>query len=341
MLIELADAGGYVDDAATGLQSSTVYVSPEVKDSAALTDAIQSQIGDASVGVAVFSDNAALEASGPDIVAQLGQRTGYDTIVVAVGDDLSAGSHVLDPGEAMSIANQAESSAGSLQDALTETVQGVVAASDSPPPAADGGSAGLVIGLALAAAVVVAAILGVVAVVRRRGRRAVDEPPVPPAIAAQVQVLHALSVDYAAAGVAGHPIAGQTAQDVQAIAENVTQLFERLAGKGSEDQRRLAEIEYGDKLAKLTAALDRQYLLDILIHPNLWDDPDERVSEVRDAVVAVAEQLVQNIKQVNAQRALHFQVSLDSLIGHRKELRDWDREFRRATGDEQGPAPTP
>ena len=48
-------------------------------------------------------------------------------------------------------------------------------------------------------------------------------------------------------------------------------------------------------------------------------------------MVAVSEQLVENIKQVNAQRALHFQVSLDSLIGHRKELRDWDREFRRAT----------
>ena len=51
---------------------------------------------------------------------------------------------------------------------------------------------------------------------------------------------------------------------------------------------------------------------------------------MRDAVVAVSEQLVENIKQVNAQRALHFQVSLDSLIGRRKELRDWDREFDRA-----------
>ncbi|GAA1956521.1 hypothetical protein [Microbacterium deminutum] len=338
MLIVLADAGGYVDDAVDGLSSSSVYVSPEVHDAAALTQAIEAQIGDASVGVAVFSSNAALEASGPDIVVQLGQRTGYDTIVVAVGDDLSAGSHVLEQGEAMSIANQAESSAGSLEGALTETVQGVVAAADSPAPTSSGGADGLGIGLAIGAAVIVAAIVGVVAAIRIRRRRPATEQPLPASLGLQVQALHTLSVEYAAAGVAGHPIAGQTAQDIEAIADNVTQLFERLAGKAAEDQRRLAEIEYGDKLAKLTTALDRHYLLDILMHPNLWDDPDERVSEVRDAVVGVSEQLVENIKQVNAQRALQFQVSLDTLIGRRKELRDWDREFRRATDDGQAPS---
>ena len=189
------------------------------------------------------------------------------------------------------------------------------------------------IGLAIGAAVVLGAVLGLVALIRAR-RRAPRAEELPPALAAQVQTLHSLSVDYAAAGAAGHPVAGQTAQDMDAIADNVTQLFQRLAGKASEDQRRLAEIEYGDKLGKLTAALDRTYLLDILTHPHLWDDPEERVSEVRDAVVGVSEQLIENIKQVNAQRALHFQVSLDTLIGRRKELRDWDREFRRAADDE-------
>ena len=336
MQIVLTETGGYVDDAATALQSSAVYVSPEVDGASGLADAIEAQIGDASVAVAVFSDNASLEASGPEIVAELGQRTGYDTIIVAVGDDLSAGSHVMASGEAMTIANEAES-APSLEAALTETVQGVVAASDSPPPATADGSGGVVIGLAIGAAVVVGAVVGVFALVRRRRRPPLGDAPVPDVIRTQVQTLQALSVDYAAVGVTGHPLAGQTAQDLHAIAGNVTELFERLAGKASEAQRRLAEIEYGDKLAKLTAAVDRKYLLDILTHPQLWDDPDERISEVRDAVVAVSEQLVENIKQVNAQRALHFQVSLDSLIGQRKELRDWEKEFNRATDD--GPAP--
>ena len=339
MLIVLADAGGYVDEAVTGLEAASVYVSPEVDDAAALTSALEAQVGDQSVGIAVFSDNAALEASGPDIVSQLAQQTEYDTIIVAVGDDLSAGSRVLDRGEAMQIANVAEQSGGSLEDALTQTVQGVLAASDSPPAGQTGGTEGLVIGLAIGAAVVAAGIVGVVALVRRGRRGTDDELPLPDAVRSQVQTLRALSADYARAGASGHPIAGQTAQDIAVIADNVTSLFERLSGKASRDQRRLAEIEYGDKLAKLTVALDRRYLLDILTHPHLWDDPEERISEVRDAVVGVSEQLVENIKQVNAQRALHFQVSLDTLIGRRKELRDWDREFDRATDDDPAASP--
>ncbi len=331
MLIELAGDGGYVDDAVAGLETSAVYVSPEVGGGAELASSITAQIGDASVGVAVFSDNASLEASGPEIVAELAQRTDYDTIIVAVGDDLSAGSFVLARGEAMQIANQAES-APTLEEALTETVQGVVAASDAPSAPESDGSGGVVIALAIGVAVIVAAVIGVVALVRSR-RRPRGALPTPEPVRGQVQTLRALSAEYAAAAASGHPLAGQTAQDITAIADNVTQLFERLGGKGSEAQRRLAEIEYGDKLGKLTVALDRSYLLDILTHPHLWDDPDERVSEVRDAVVAVSDQLVENIKQVNAQRALRFQVSLDTLIGRRKELREWDREFRRATDD--------
>jgi hypothetical protein len=339
MLIVLAEAGGYVDDAVAGLQEGSVYVSPEVQDHEALTTAIQAEVGDASIGVAVFSDNAALEASGPEILAELAAQTEYDTIVVAVGDDLFAGSDVVKPrGEAMRIAKEAESSDGTLGDELTVTVQGVLAASDPPPVSASGGPEGIVIGLAIGAALVVGAAVAGNAFLRSRRRGDAELLPVPDAVRTQVQTLRSLSAEYARAGSFGHPIAAQTAQDVATIADNVTRLFERLGGKASRDQRRLAEIEYGDKLGKLTVALDRTYLLDILTHPHLWDDPEERISEVRDAVVGVSEQLVENIKQVNAQRALHFQVSLDTLIGRRKELRDWDREFDRAKDDDQAPS---
>ena len=338
MLILLADAGGYVDEAAEALGASSVYVSPEVG-GAALAAAIEAEVGDASIGVAVLPENAGLEGSGLDILRELDRLTGgrYDTIIIAVGDNLSAGSDVLgQSGEALRIANEAEQS-GSLEENLIETVQGIIAASDSPPVSEGGGSEGLVIGLAIGVAVILAAIGGSIAGIRARRRAAAADAPMPDAVRAQVQTLRSLSADYATAGAAGHPIAGQTSQDIQVIADNVTHLFERLGGKAARDQRRLAEIEYGDKLGKLTVALDRSYLLDILTHPHLWDDPDERVSEVRDAVVGVSEQLVENIKQVNAQRALHFQVSLDTLIGRRRELRDWDREFHRATDDDQAP----
>lgn len=324
---------GYVDDAADALGESSVHVSSEVPDGAALAGRLEAQIADASIGVAVFSDNAALEASGPDIVAELAGRTGYDTIIVAVGSDLSAGSRVLEQGEAMRIANEAEATAGSLEDALTETVQTVIVESEPTAPVGGGGEVGVIVTITVIVAVLVGGVTTLL--VRRRARTAApgSAPALPDRIARDLRALRALAGEYTAAGAAGSPVAARTAQDIDVIAGNTEELFRRLGRKGDDAQRRLAEIEYADKLAKLSAALDRDYLLDILTHPHLWDDPQERVREVQDAAEAVSAELVENIKQINARRALHFQVSLDGLVGGRKELRDWDREFGRATGE--------
>lgn len=332
MYDQLAASAGYVDDAADALQSGSVYVSREVDGSAALSAQLEAQIGDASVGVAVFSDNAALEASGPDIVSELAGRTGFDTIIVAVGDDLSAGSRVLDPGEAMLIANEAEASGGTLEESLTQTVQTIV--QESAPASAENGdgSAGVMIGIAIAAAVVVAGVVGAIAALRSRRTRARTGQEMPDSVRGPLQALRSLSGQYAALGASGNETAAATARTIDAITANTTHLFERLGEKGAQDQRELAQIEYGDKLGKISAALDRRYLLDILVNPHLWDDPEERIVEVGDALEGVSEQLIDNIKQVNARRGLHFQVSLDALSGRRRELRDWDREFLEADG---------
>ncbi|GAA1956719.1 hypothetical protein [Agromyces allii] len=338
--VVFADSGGYIDDATDALQSGSVYVSPEVSDASTLQGQLQAQVGDSSIGVAVFSDNAALEASGPDIVTQLSQTTDFDTIIVAVGGDLSAGSGVLDAGEAMRIANEAESTAGGLGPALTETVQGVQEAS-APTPGiggADGGGS-LVLGLAIGAAVIAAGAATVFGVIRsrRRGALGARDTRLPDAIRRHVATLRSLSTSYAQVGATGNQVAAQTATDISGIATNVEELFTRLDQRSGADQRGLAAIELDATLRRLTGALDRDYLLDILTHPQLWDDPDERVREVRNAVTAVSEELVQNIKQVNARRGLHFQVSLDGLIGKRSELQEWERAFEQAA--DEGDAP--
>ncbi|GAA5036832.1 hypothetical protein GCM10025738_24330 [Microbacterium fluvii] len=317
----------------TALSGSSVYVSPEVDGASELAASLTQQVGDASIGVAVFSDNAALEASGPEIVQQLASQTSFDTIVVAVGDDLSAGSRVLEQGEAMRIANEAEGAAGSVDDALTQTVQQVV---DELPAgsAGAGADAGLAIGVAVGVAVVVAlggAGLGVFLRLRRRGRRAA-----PDEVRGSVGKLRALQGEYAATAAAGSSVAAEFADRIGTISGHADELFSRLERKGDGDQRSVAAVEYGETLRRLTAALDRDYLLDIVRRPDLWDDPDERVAEVREAAAAVADQLVENIRQVNARRGLQFQVSLDSLMGGRKELRDWQRAFEKAEGDTGG-----
>ncbi|WP_431804901.1 hypothetical protein [Microbacterium sp. bgisy203] len=342
------DSGGYIDDAVAGLKTSHVWVSSEVADAGAIAQAVQDQIGDASVGVAVFSDNAALEASGREIVSQLAAQTDYDTIIVAVGDDLSAGSRALPSGEAMRIANEAEAQAGSTQQALVETVQQVEDASRTSP-ATGGVDGGLVVGIALAVAALLAVGGGIVAL-RRRSRSQRRGRPASGALPAEVRphvaTLRELSREYATVGAQGNPVATETAQQLTAIATNTEELFARIDRRsgsrgGSRGRspdgggdRSLAEVEYAAKLGKLSAAVSRDYLLDILAHPDLWDDPGERTREVQGAVEAVSTELLENIRQVNASRGLHFQVSLDGLIGRRKELQDWDRAFGSASGGE-------
>ncbi|MDQ7879359.1 hypothetical protein Q9R08_15315 [Microbacterium sp. QXD-8] len=340
-MIVATDGQGYVDDAVDGIGEDGVYVSAEVPDAAALHDQLQVQIGDESIGVAVFSDNAGIEASGPEIVAQLAAaHPECQTIIVAVGDDLSAGSRVLEQGEAMRIANQAEGQAGDVDAALTETIQGVIAATpDAPAGSTD---AGPFLGIAIGLAVLVGAGGAVFGIARSRARRrsrpAVGRHPLPEPVRTHVQTLQALTAEYARAGAAGVAQAGEVAAQVGLIAQNTTELFDRLDRKGEEGQRATAAVEYGETLRKLTGALDRDYLLDILTHPDLWDDPVERVREVRTALSSFSTELIENIKQVNARRGLHFQVSLDGLMGRRKELQEWDRAFERADG-ETGPVP--
>ncbi|MDR7183791.1 MULTISPECIES: hypothetical protein [Microbacterium] len=343
-MLTLADAEGYIDEAATALAQGNVYVSPEISDSAALEAKLDQQIGDSSVAVAVFSSNAALEGSSTEILRDLaapadpGAPT-YDTVIVAVGGDLVAGSNVLPKGEAMRIANEAEASAGSLDAALTETVQRVVAATPADSSQGGGVDGGLIVGGALGLVVLVAAGGALWAVLRRRARRGTPghHAPLPDAVRPLVGRLRALSGEYAAAGASGNRDATEVASEIVTVANNTTELFERLDRKGDEGQRATAAVEYGETLRKLTAALDRDYLLDILQHPDLWDDPVDRVREVRTALTSFSTELVENIKQVNARRGLHFQVSLDGLIGRRKELQEWDRAFKSADG-EAGPS---
>lgn len=61
---------------------------------------------------------------------------------------------------------------------------------------------------------------------------------------------------------------------------NVTDLIRRLSVKDYKEQRGLALAEYEDKLDALATALDREYLLDILANPRLWDNAEQRIRDV-------------------------------------------------------------
>lgn len=324
----------WLADALDAIATQNVYVDPGAGGGAELADALSAVVpADGSIAVVVLP-----EAAGKDlpydtyILERLTTTGAHETVIVAVGDDLQATSRVIDSDEALRIANENESSAPSTQDALVQTVQEISAESPTSPGGGDAAVGGAAIPLLIVGAVLVAAVVTTVGMIARRRRRTppVSTDPVPAGIRLRVNRLRELHTDYAA--VPGSPVATETAAGIDALASHVEQLFIRLDARAGEDQGVLAESEYTEKLARLVAALDRDYLLDLLQRPDLWDAPDERIGEVREALAAVTTQIVDNIKQVNARKGLMFQVSLDSLIG-RSELRDWERQFRQSSGE--------
>ncbi|WP_311245729.1 hypothetical protein [Microbacterium sp. WCS2018Hpa-23] len=322
----------WIDDAVEGISGQNIYVDPDVSGGQAIADALSGVVpGDGSIAVVVLPADAARDTPyNTYILEQLKAGASQKTVIVAIGDDLQAASVTIGD-DALRIANESESSGGSLQDQLVETVQ-EISAETPTSPGGDAAVGGAVIPLVIGGVVLVAAAVTAFGLIARRRRRTspASTDPVPAGIRLRVNRLRELRADYAA--VPGSPLAAETAAGIDALASHVEQLFIRLDAKAGEDQSVLAETEYSDKLARLVAALDRDYLLDLLTRPDLWDAPDERIAEVREALSSVTTQIVDNIKQVNARKGLLFQVSLDSLIG-RSELRDWERQFKQSSGD--------
>jgi len=324
----------WIDDAVEGISGQNIYVDPDVSGGQALTDALSGVVpGDGSIAVVVLPADAARDTPyNTYILDQLTAGASQKTVIVAIGDDLQAASSAIPSDDALRIANENEVSGSNLQDQLVETVQEISAEAPTSPGGGDAGAGGAAVPLVIGGVVLVAAAVTAFGLIARRRRRTTpaSTDPVPAGIRLRVNRLRELRADYAA--VPGSPVAAETAAGIDALASHVEQLFIRLDAKAGEDQSVLAEAEYSDKLARLVAALDRDYLLDLLTRPDLWDAPDERIGEVREALAAVSTQIVDNIKQVNARKGLLFQVSLDSLIG-RSELRDWERQFKQSSGE--------
>lgn len=333
MLHSSTTGNPWIDDAIAGIQAANVHVDRDVPGYAALEEALTAEVpGDGSVVVVVLPEQAGKDLPYRDYALEkLTDAATQPTVIVAIGDDLMAGSSAVD--DALAIANGNDGlAAENLQQALVETVQEISAEVPAGGgPGGGGGGADLLMPVIIGGVVLVAAAgtaIGLLA--RRRRKPAATTDPVPAGIRLRVNRLRELRGDYAA--VSGDAVAAETASGIDALASHVEQLFIRLDAKAGADQSAIAEAEYSDKLARLVAALDRDYLLDLITRPDLWDDPGERIGEVREALSAVTTQIVDNIKQVNARTGLLFKVSLDSLIG-RSELRDWERQFRQSSGE--------
>lgn len=125
---------GYLDEASQGLQTSKVYASVSVRAiKAADVQSLVNQIGDAHVAVVVLPDTARADVGdGSDFLPRLMDRSGYSTVLVAVGGTFRARSTVLTRERLAPIVSKAQ--VGGIPAGLSSFVQEVKPLLATPTP---------------------------------------------------------------------------------------------------------------------------------------------------------------------------------------------------------------
>jgi hypothetical protein len=306
----------YVGQAAASLQGSAVYVDSSASLSSA--DDIESVAGHQHVAVVALPELATETFSASNLASQVLRETDDYTAVIVVIDGASDSYGVAadKPSEATALAtalNGAGHSDGGA--AILKTLESEnwhTSTSGGSSGGGDGGSGfGTVVGVGggLVGLAVVAAAGTLVVRRLRQGGTATTSRDVPEELRHVLARLDSLQTLH------GSEFNPAAAQQLTSIRANVRELFRRIKRTGTEQQVRIASIEYIDVLTKLERALGPDYYLDLIRSPRLWENPEARRAEVEEAVAATDNQLVSNIRQVNASQDLEFKVALESLVG--------------------------
>lgn len=305
----------FVGDAAAALDSSPVYVDSDATLSS--RGDIASLAEDQHVAVVALPELATGTFSASGLAGQvLRKADGYDAVIVVVdGSFDSFGVAAREPSEGATLtrelnsASNGDGGAAVLQTLSRDDWRASSSAGDGSG-GSDGGGLGTVVGVG-SGVVALAAVAAFGALVARRLRAGGAAPArdVPEELRSVLARLEALQRQH------GMQLSPGVNARLQSILANVGQLFHRIRRTGTEQQVRIASIEYVDVLTKLERALGEDYYLDILRNPRLWENADARRAEVEEAVTATDEQLVTNIRQVNASQDLEFKVALESLVG--------------------------
>lgn len=291
----------YLDEATQALQSSPVYVSPQVNNLSADQQAsLVSQIGGNDIAIVVLPANASSEiASIPSFLSDLAARTGYDTILVSVGGDFEAGSSDLPSGTASQFANDAEG--GDLYVGLSEFVTQVGNSAqdipDQPGEQGRGDATGFFIGGGAIVGIALAGTLGFLLIRRRfirSARRQKDYTP--------EQLQEVMSEILQLSEAIGDR---QVAQSIRETAHDVSQLFARLK-KRIPDQIQQVTAQYKGILETVKKVADR--FADIEQHPRYYKQPDTLLRDGRRAIQQYQQGVIQNIQEIEEGSLTDFRV---------------------------------
>lgn len=304
----------YVDQAVDGLGSSAVFVDTDASLTSA--DAIAGAYDGTGIAVVALPGLAAQTFSPSTLASQILKQTDdYDAVIVVIDggrDFIGVAAHKSADATTIATAVNGHNS-GDGGAAVLAAASEIKDSSAVSSAGGDGfGIGDVIVGGGSLVGILAVTAFGIAAVKRYRNRAAGDrvlQKGVPDQLQPALEKLRAIEAQHAVTGASG------LSSRIHSIRTNIGQLFARIGRTGTEQQAKMASVQYADVIGKLNRALGEDYYLDIVRNPRLWDDPDGRTREVQEAVVATDEQLVENIRQVNASQDLEFKVALESLVG--------------------------
>ena len=308
----------YLDEATQGLQSSSVYVSPQVTDlSADLQASLESQIGTAEIALVVLPASARSDIDSiPAFLTELAARTSYDTILVSIGNDFEAGSSALPSGVASTLANEAEG--GDLYDGLSEFVQAATTSETvQPEPSSDDWADTafwtILIGGGLAVVVVIASgiLIATGGFAKLRNPLSSREQRQKTYAPKQLSELLDEIKDWA------YQIDDSKVSHLLVETErHVNELFRRLP-KRKPDMVQQVTAQYRNVLGTVLKVAER--FADIEQHPLYFKDPKSLIEDGLKAVTQYHTGVIQNIREIEQGSITDFNVDVKILAATVKE----------------------
>lgn len=105
-------------------------------------------------------------------------------------------------------------------------------------------------------------------------------------------------------------------EKIDEVYENIVSLNDAIdEGNISNSQKISVQVEYADRLDKMSSLLGEEYYVNIVQNPDYWTNSQMRKDRVVKALDALNEQVIENIQQVNDEREIDFTVALQVILG--------------------------
>lgn len=304
---------GYLNATVQALQQGNVYVSPEVAniDASVLREAI----GSSDIVVAVVPSAAAEQNGGTvKFLSTVASGVNHETVIIAAGNDIEAGSRVLPAGKAGEIANDAESNTPDTNAALVAAIDGIQSYSSrgipqERPAQTEESGGGLGMFMIVSAIVTMLLVVGGYFISRMgKGSNPHDElaPKLSPEqVQAQLVKIRALRDQIT------DP---EIKERLKQVIIDTEQYFARSVATTKPERER----ESKDFSTRLTDGVDllTRYV-DVQNFPGYYDDPAHMIESGKDAVDGLAEGVRNAIKKGTTRGTIDFLTTADIMSAER------------------------